>query len=196
MKYGFFSDVHGDLAATRRALEQLAEVELVIFLGDVAGGPRSKECLEAMKKAGIRAVAGNHDLWDFEQMGLPQDCRDYLESWPLTLETPHLLALHSHFSERRGSYRFHYVHTDADAEEAFRARNEPIIFLGHTHIPRIHQLHPERGIETTEVQKNGEFCLAENSRYLVNVGQGQVCTVVYDSETRLVRYQLFEFKET
>ncbi|MGE0492808.1 MAG: metallophosphoesterase [Vulcanimicrobiota bacterium] len=99
MIYGFLTDVHGDLEALRRALASLDGVDRIVFLGDVAGGPRVPECIELLRPH--LAVCGNHDRWDFELMGLPELARQYLARLPVTLEEADFLAVHSDF-ERSG----------------------------------------------------------------------------------------------
>ena len=85
MLTGFFSDVHGDLASLRRALDLLEAADEIVFLGDVAGGRESCECIRVMQERKIKAVKGNHDMWLFEQVGLPQDCVEALSRLPLRL---------------------------------------------------------------------------------------------------------------
>jgi len=84
LRYGFFSDVHGDLEGLERALEALSEVDRLVFLGDVLGGRRDRECLERLQSISeLIWVPGNHDLWEFESMGLSPTAQTALRCLPL-----------------------------------------------------------------------------------------------------------------
>jgi hypothetical protein len=111
VRYGFLSDVHGDFWALTRALTDLRGTERY-FLGDVAGGKEVDACIHLLREAKVRSVVGNHDLWDFELLGLCAESLKQLKSWPLELEGPaEFLAVHSLYEEASGKVRFPYIHS-------------------------------------------------------------------------------------
>lgn len=66
MKIAVFSDVHGNLKALRRVLEQIKEqnVDLTVFLGDIfQRGNEEIECLELLKDNEIICLKGNCELY-------------------------------------------------------------------------------------------------------------------------------------
>lgn len=71
MKFGIFSDVHGNLQALNAVLDHMSSFKLdkTICLGDVVNyGANSKECLELVLKETDHLIRGNH-----EQAMLDQD---------------------------------------------------------------------------------------------------------------------------
>ncbi|MGE5579560.1 MAG: metallophosphoesterase family protein [Bacillota bacterium] len=63
-RIGAISDIHGDAAALRVALEWLDAqgVSDVVCAGDIAGfGPYPNQCISMLVERGIRTVMGNHD---------------------------------------------------------------------------------------------------------------------------------------
>ena len=64
MRYGIFSDIHGNLEALQSVLKLYKEdgVENLLCLGDIVGyGANPKECLQIIRELNINCVAGNHD---------------------------------------------------------------------------------------------------------------------------------------
>ena len=63
-RIGAISDIHGDAAALRAALDWLDAqgVSEVVCAGDIAGfGPNPNQCISLLVEKGIRTVMGNHD---------------------------------------------------------------------------------------------------------------------------------------
>lgn len=64
MRYGFLSDIHGNLLALNACIEymQTREVEVLISLGDAIGyGPWPKEVVETLRGNGAIMLLGNHE---------------------------------------------------------------------------------------------------------------------------------------
>jgi putative phosphoesterase len=57
------SDIHSNLTALERVLDDAGGFDAVICAGDIVGyGPDPGECVEKLKGLAVRAVAGNHDV--------------------------------------------------------------------------------------------------------------------------------------
>jgi predicted phosphodiesterase len=63
MEIAICSDIHGNLPALERFLEETQSADKRIFLGDVVGycGPYPNECLELVKEEFDYILSGNHD---------------------------------------------------------------------------------------------------------------------------------------
>jgi putative phosphoesterase len=64
MRYAFISDIHSNLEALETVLSKIdaLNVDEVICLGDIVGyNANPNECIDIIRKRGIRAVLGNHD---------------------------------------------------------------------------------------------------------------------------------------
>lgn len=138
MIYGFLTDVHGDLEALRRALASLGGVDRIVFLGDVAGGPRVPECIELLRPH--LAVCGNHDRWDFELIGLPEVARQYLVGLPVMLEEADFVAVHSDFERSGDDVFYSYIHSQLECQRLLDKLPHRLIFIGHTHLAQVHEL--------------------------------------------------------
>ena len=178
MTYGFFSDVHGDLAALKWALETLAGADQLYFLGDVCGGREDRACLQLLRSRGVLCVPGNHDLWDFELTGLTPEQREFLAGLPLSREVDDWLAVHSDFEQDAYGIRFPYIHSESDARRAFAFFPQRLIFFGHTHLSQAHCLQPDGTIGFTRIGEG--YDLRPECRYLVNVGATPDVCLLYE----------------
>ena len=64
MKYGIFSDVHGNLPALKAVLKSIQEekVDFYVFLGDGVGyGADPEECMNLIRQSSDIILLGNHD---------------------------------------------------------------------------------------------------------------------------------------
>jgi diadenosine tetraphosphatase ApaH/serine/threonine PP2A family protein phosphatase len=153
VKYGIFSDIHGNLEALEAVLLLLRREGATRFicLGDLVGyGADPNACVEAVRQLKARVVAGNHDLgaiqrvaisrfnsaaqqalfWTREQ--LTRNNRLYLENLPLTdtLEPLHLV----HASPSAPD-RWEYIFTVREAEDEIGSFTESACLVGHSHYP-------------------------------------------------------------
>jgi predicted phosphodiesterase len=162
MRFGVFSDVHGNLPALEATLSALRRqnVDAYIHLGDLIGyGPFPNECIEIVAGLEPVGVAGNHELivlgqlstencWKLAQeslawtMGvLTADSRAYIESLPrraTPAET--VVATHASLEDPEG-----YVTTTEQATDQLqRLRQEAptsrLLLIGHTHRPRAYSV--------------------------------------------------------
>lgn len=190
LKYGFFSDVHGDLDGLERALEALGSADRLVFLGDVLGGCRDRECLERLQTIPrLIWVPGNHDLWDFELMGLSPTAQNALRCLPLEQPVDDWLAVHSTYERDEQGVYFSYIHSEVDARRAWAQFPQRLVFFGHTHLSQIHRLGPD-GV--SEFLRGSSFQLDPDSRYLINVGMAAQGVLVFDSEAGQINYHQFD----
>src|SRR5439155_19064797 len=179
------SDVHGIRHALDAVLEAIAAVgaDELWCLGDLIGyGPQPNECCRTVAAHADLCLAGNHDLvvlgslpiHDFAgdaaaaarwtQSVLADDAREFLAGLPSS-------------SRRNGVELFHgsardpvweYVLTEEAAWWTFQATTEPLVLVGHSHVPLAISLAGDElagGIASggTETEVNG-------ARWLLNPG--------------------------
>jgi predicted phosphodiesterase len=158
MRFGVFSDVHGNLPALEATLSALRRqyVDAYVHLGDLVGyGPFPNECIEVVAGLEPVGVVGNHELivlgqlspensWELAQdslawtMGvLTADSRAYIESLPRRA-TPAETVIATHASLENPE---RYVTTTEQATDQLeRLRQEAptarLLLMGHTHRPR------------------------------------------------------------
>lgn len=72
MKIGIISDIHGDVRALRRALDEMQPVDQVLCAGDLVLQYRfSNEVFDIVRERGIRSVRGNHEEAILSSAGEP-----------------------------------------------------------------------------------------------------------------------------
>lgn len=167
MRIGIFSDVHGNAAAMRPALQELrSNSDVLLFLGDLAGYYGFvNECAD-LWPAQVIGVRGNHDdvllkvlaeaaapapeyfsrygsaLWRSVQ-GLSAKARGLMEALPVerTLEFDGLRVAMFHGSPwdpLNGR-----VYPDFADWQKFEGVDADVVLLGHTHYPMVKE-HGER----------------------------------------------------
>jgi predicted phosphodiesterase len=153
MPHAVVSDIHGNLQALERVLEDLGQrgVESIACLGDFVGyGADPNACMDRLLPRIDVAVAGNHDyaaigrvdlayfnpdaarsaLWT--QRELTPVNRAYLEHLPMTAHWRGILLVHSSPIEPEAWY---YVLSTEEAAEHMRAYHEDVCLIGHSHVP-------------------------------------------------------------
>jgi len=188
VRYGFFSDAHGDFDAVEASVEALHDTEEILFLGDCAGERDSERCIQYLRSHGIMAVTGNHDRWVFETQSLSEGTLTYLQDLPLSLERENFLALHSDYEEKGGECFFQYVQSTHECEIAFSRHPHRLIFMGHTHLACINDLRDGK-IVYEPVKSSTVKTLENGFRYLINVGMARDCVTVYDSCADTVEFR-------
>jgi diadenosine tetraphosphatase ApaH/serine/threonine PP2A family protein phosphatase len=89
---------------------------------------------------------------------------DIMRQWPLSLRGPGFLCAHGDLA-RPG--HFNYVFEPADAEPGWAATTEPLLFVGHAHVPALMVREADGSSGMVPPQA---FTLEPGRRYLVNVG--------------------------
>ncbi|MDQ2910149.1 MAG: metallophosphatase family protein [Actinomycetota bacterium] len=146
------SDIHANwqaLEAVLEAVEQEQPDELWC-LGDLVGyGPRPNPCCAAMEQRVALCLAGNHDLGVLGQLDLSEFSGDAVEAarWTRGVlaegSRTYLESLRP-LARRDGVELFHasprdpvwdYVLSAEAAAAAFELTEEPLLLVGHSHVP-------------------------------------------------------------
>lgn len=176
MRIAILSDIHSNLEALTKALKVIDSmgVDEVVCLGDVVGyGANPNECLEIIRRRCKTILLGNHDLAavdvsaaeffahlarvaaEWTHRTLTADNKKFLRSLPYTANRPDMLLVHASPHEPE---EWHYIISTFDAFEAFKAFEERICFVGHSHVPGIFS--PTGKAATVN----------KDDRFIVNVG--------------------------
>ena len=216
MRYAILSDIHSNLEALNVAFSYLTPGDGVLCLGDTIGyGPNPNECIEMIRERATATVLGNHDLAAIEDFGLSffnpaarqaliwtqgmltAENRDWLDTLGYDFRCGEFLMVHG----APGPNYFEYIMDEEVAARAFAATDAPLIFIGHTHIAEYYALDESGTVKRKGLQQGGEFQLAENTRYIVNVGSvGQprdlnpnASFAFYEPDARKVTIQRFAY---
>ena len=185
MRYLVFSDIHGNVQALERIVEEIDALrpDIVVSLGDVVGyGADPARCVEIVDETADIRVAGNHDLaavgiQSVETFSLT--AREAIGWTTRRLDPPHRAAIERFDPIRRhdrclfahaspvAPLDWPYISTVGQAREALDASADRFVFVGHTHIPGIIARWPDG---ECAVVGNGFVQTTPGARYLVNVG--------------------------
>ena len=180
------SDIHANLAALDAVLAAAGPVDAVWNLGDTVGyGPFPGDCIDRI--VGLRPevmLLGNHDaaatallsldefnsiaraatLWTAEQLTSEQ--RVFLAGLPSSVSIRDCLCVHG--SPRHPLWE--YVYSARIANAGFKAFDESVCFLGHTHLQLfITEAMASNGIAPALPQDGDTLDLA-GERFIVNPG--------------------------
>jgi diadenosine tetraphosphatase ApaH/serine/threonine PP2A family protein phosphatase len=193
MKYAILSDVHGNLEALTAVLEDMENrlIKKTVFLGDAIGyGANPEECFNLIDKKSNLMILGNHDLAIAAGSGIDdlnedaaiavkwttrvikEQSREKIKALPLD----HIdNGLHFVHGSPYKPIKFNYILTEKDAERGFSESKGNIIFVGHSHIPKIFIEVEYSRTFTGEVRKikeerATELQIESKYRYIINVG--------------------------
>lgn len=226
MKYAIISDIHGNLAAFKWTLADARKrgCEKIICLGDLTGyGKRSVECVELAVKEVDACLMGNHDsaccgkgdpleLIFNRNYDVDVATRDLLDrrqmAWlrerPYVMQEKGFACTHGEFTRPK---EWGYIINPVDAWLSLRAMSEPVLFVGHSHVPAIMKLSAAdakraqsmdqkiaiEGLSGLSLAKARRFVVERGARYVVNAGSvglprmGRKATyVIYDDEAKPV----------
>lgn len=218
MTYAILSDIHANADALKRVLRDAEScgAEKIVCLGDIAGyGPLPHESLALIREAAELILAGNHDdavsgrMSDLDFIDLAGDAvrrhraelskedLEFLAALPYTAKIEGAECVHGDFTAPTA---FNYLDTDEIARENFAATSEQLLFVGHTHVPQIQVTGSSGAVHALPPQ---DFIAEAGKRYIVNVGSvgypreanGECYSsyVLYETETRTVRYRFLPF---
>jgi predicted phosphodiesterase len=216
MRLAILSDIHSNLRAWNAVLADIAtqRVDRILCLGDLVGyGPSPVEVLESAYRHVHSFVMGNHDavvagkmspdvfndrakrliLWTRGRIG--RRGIDFLGRLPLTLAGRGYRCGHANFVHPAA---FGYILEPEDAAASWAATGEQLLFIGHTHEPRLFVLGHSGTPHTLDPQ---DFMVEEGKRYIVNVGSvglprdadGRATYVLFDEDARAVYYRRVPF---
>jgi len=185
MRYLVFSDVHGNIEALERVLEEAEALrpDMIVSLGDIVGyGASPNECVGLVQECAHIRIGGNHDVAAAGLIGtdtfnsvaqkamqwtartINPVCREYLGEYDTVRR--HGVCIFAHASPV-SPMEWAYIYTVSQASAIFAKISERFIFIGHTHVPGIIEHSGVKGVRVI----SGTFCAVEpESRYLINVG--------------------------
>lgn len=207
MRYAIISDIHSNLEAFEAVLAEIERdsVDQIVCVGDIVGyAACPQDCVDIIRKREIPCVAGNHDyaaigktsiqyfnpdardaiLWTRE--ALAQEAMDYLANLPLTLDFDGFTLAHGTLQSPE---LFDYIQTIYDAHLSFEALENPICFLGHSHVPITFF-----DDDPISYFMEPEIPLSESEKLLVNVGSvgqprdqdSRACYALYDVDEGMI----------
>ncbi|OGR44143.1 MAG: hypothetical protein A2X35_13175 [Elusimicrobia bacterium GWA2_61_42] len=209
MRYGVFSDVHGNYEALKAVLSFYRRngVENFICCGDIVGyGPQPLECAEALRGLGaLTAVMGNHDAalvgkmdlkwfnvnaaWaiNFAREQLTGQAMDFVARLPERAETAEFTVVHG--SPRKPLTE--YMLSEIQFADNVKLFSTSPCFIGHSHMPLFFRK-GEQGIPAADFLKPAVKVSAANAPVMLNPGSvGQprdgdprAACGVYDSEKK------------
>jgi predicted phosphodiesterase len=185
MRVAVVSDIHSNLHALEAVLTAIEaeEPDELWCLGDLVGyGPRPNECCAAIAERVDACLAGNHDLVvlgtldmadfageaaaaaEWTRGVLDEDARAFLA--PLEPQAKRHGAALYHGSARDPVWE--YVLSDDAAWWTFQAAAEPLVLVGHSHVPL--KVSFDGASLEGGVAEDGEEIDLSQSRWLLNPG--------------------------
>ncbi len=210
MQIAVLSDIHANLEAFRRVLEDIDSrcpgVDEIVSLGDTLGyGPEPEACMALLRNSGIVSVQGNHELavaqakyrhWFNPQSreALLRTCElvsdetvAYIRELPLFLIRHGCLFVHGLPPD--SAFRYLYEVTDADLADLFSGFAEAVAFVGHTH--ELERISWDGRRAMRRPLEQGQHLLDRSKRHIVNIGavgqprdgDNRAKYVLWDTET-------------
>jgi diadenosine tetraphosphatase ApaH/serine/threonine PP2A family protein phosphatase len=189
MQIAVLSDIHANLEAFRRVLEdidsQCPGVDEIISLGDTLGyGPEPEACMALLRRRGIVSVQGNHELavatakyrrWFNPQSrkALHRTCELVSdETVAYIRELPPCLTRHGclfvHGMPPDSAFRYLFDIEDDGLADLFSQFAEAVAFVGHTH--ELERISWDGRRATRHILERGQHLLDRSSRHIVNIG--------------------------
>ncbi|MBW1973084.1 MAG: metallophosphoesterase [Deltaproteobacteria bacterium] len=190
MRYGIFSDVHGNVEALEAVLEfyEKENIDQYICLGDTIGyGANPNEAIRLVKKIANFVVLGNHDdavrrrfdTFEFNLAAqqsiewtkkvIEKELLEWLEGLGYTiLLYPFIFSHGSLFNPQDFNYIF--FAENALQHISVMPKEYPISFLGHSHIPALFIYKPEEKPPVLIRDYPYEVKIEEKAKYIFNVG--------------------------
>lgn len=187
MRYGIFSDVHGNLEAFKAVLDFYARngIKKLFFCGDLVGyGPNPLECVKlAAATKNLYLVLGNHDAavlgkmkvkwfndaaaYAIEQtrFRLTGEAMEFLKHIPLRIETKDFTMVHGSPSKPL----VEYLISEMQFFENMKLWKTSPCFVGHTHIPCSFSC-DTNGFPHMELLRNKPKVKVDTDKVLINPG--------------------------
>ncbi len=158
MRLLVISDIHSNLPALRRVLEDAGRFDVAICVGDIVGyGPDPIECIESVVEKGFKCVAGNHDnavvtgdvlsfnpyaaeAISINRLLLDEGIKVWLGRLPmrlmLSVEGIEVAVFHGSPRDPLNEYVFP-IEAEIRASEFLDQTGADLLILGHTHVPYV-----------------------------------------------------------
>ncbi len=212
MRITLVTDVHANLPALEAVLRHAdahQALDEVWALGDLVGyGPHPRECLAALRRYPLHAVAGNHDqaaigvistddfnpdaaaaaAWTAKQL-TPEDAA-FLRALPEVLVREDITLVHG--SLRRPVWE--YLLSAEGAVAHFARQETPYSLVGHTHLPMVFEEVPGRRAPIIWPLSDGDVLALGERRLIVNPGglgqprdgDPRTACAIYDVDERTI----------
>lgn len=206
MKLAIISDIHGNIYALMRVLEDIDDqkVDSIICLGDLVGyGPHPNETVNLIRRKNILCLKGNYDAsvvneaytyireteinsfslpWTVEELRMEN--KFYLKNLPtsLTLEFNNTKIKFVHGSPN--AINQYLLEDSSETSEIMNNLKEDVLVCAHTHLPSIKQFNNKLFINDGSVgkPKHGK----PTSTYcILNIDENGTCS----SSIREVEYE-------
>jgi predicted phosphodiesterase len=182
MKYAVISDIHGNLEALEKCMEEIDSIkpDRIICLGDLVDyGAQPNECIEIVKKKSDIILLGNHDEAQIDhslargfgnlanisskhtRTIIKKEYLDWFRTLPRYHKENNILFVHSSPCDPE---KYLYITCSAEARYNFKYFEEKVCFIGHSHYPGVYEFSNGEVIETEKKQLNS------NCRYIINPG--------------------------
>lgn len=218
MRYGIFSDVHGNIEALDAVLGffSTAKIDRYAFLGDAVGyGANPEEVCTRIRELDPIAVMGNHDAAVAGKMSYEDyyDAARHALDWckaRLSEENLSWLA-NLPYKERVGDVEFchgapvapetfDYLFSADQAMGVLRGAFDqlaPVTFIGHSHLTisfRIFQHNVEPVIESeVHCEPGASYIITDGSVGQPRDRDPRACCGIYDTESRIFGYHRIEY---
>ena len=222
MKIAVISDIHGNLYALMKALEDIEDqkVDTIICLGDLVGyGPHPNEVVAMIKRRNIICLKGNYDAsvvdgsytyirentinsfslpWAVDELRTAN--RFYLNSIPtsITLEFEGRKILFVHGSPNK--INEYMLEDGANTSEIMKNLKEDALVCAHTHIPSVKSFGDKLFINDGSIGKpkigrpNPTYCLLEIERN--KPIKAEIKEITYDTKGIIKDMTMLKFPES
>ncbi len=222
MKIAVISDIHGNLYALMKALEDIEDqkVDTIICLGDLVGyGPHPNEVVAMIKRRNIICLKGNYDAsvvdgsytyirentinsfslpWVVDELRAAN--RFYLNSLPtsITLEFEGRKILFVHGSPNK--INEYMLEDGANTSEIMKNLKEDALVCAHTHIPSVKSFGDKLFINDGSIGKpkigrpNPTYCLLEIERN--KPIKAEIKEITYDTKGIIKDMTMLKFPES
>jgi predicted phosphodiesterase len=185
MRYAVVSDLHGNRQAWKAVLTDIQSLgaDRILCLGDLVGyGPAPAQVLESAYQHVQHFVLGNHDavvagkldastfnddarrIIDWTGSQLDPRAAQFLGGLPLVMRGSGFRCAHA---ELKTPQRYRYILDADDTSLAWDACEEPLVFIGHSHLPALFVIGASGVGHKLEPQ---DFQVEPGKRYIVNGG--------------------------
>ncbi|MFW6005780.1 MAG: metallophosphoesterase family protein [Desulfonatronovibrionaceae bacterium] len=217
MKTALFSDVHGNIEALRKVLEDMdaRKIKTRYFLGDaISYGPDPETCVQLLKDQNIPCLLGNHELalikpWartyfneptrlHFEQARklLSRDSVEFIRTWPRNRIEHDMIMVHGFPPNSVRGYLFEL--TQSKLKSILMNMNPRIAFVGHTHEIK---LITNTGTDILQKELAPGMHALKGRSFIVNIGSvgqprdgdNRAKYIIYDNESLLIEARFIDY---